>query len=277
MVSIGAVWDKTVDFVRRHARAVMPVVLATQFAPGVVSNTLAGGARSGGDANWVSGPVTFVATIIALWGALYLIGFAAQSSGRERAAEARGIANGRFFPLIGVSLVLLIAFLVLAIPGVLLAVGSGFDFVAAMNGTTMAPEQFASLGTSLLYFVVLGLVMLWLFARLLPINAVIAMERRGLGAIGRAFALTRGMALKLVGVLILYGIVAGVATVAVQSVLGVVFGFLDGGRPGIGIGTVAAAIGVAAVSSVLTLYQSVFVAKLYRTIVGEKDEADVFA
>ncbi len=280
MVSIGTVWDRTVDFVRGNFGSLMPVVLATQFAPTVVTGSLerlragSGGVTALGV---VLGLLTFVATVIALWGALYLVAYAAQPRGRETAAEARRIAAARFLPLIGVSLVLLVAVAVLALPGFVLAVASGFDFTAAMNGVTMAPEQYGALGWALLYFFVLALVALWLFARLLPLNAVVAMERRGVGAIGRAFALTRGLTLKLVGLLILYAIVAGVAVSAARFVVGGIFAIFSTGGGSITVGDVATAIAVAAVSAALALYQSAFTGKLYRAIVGDRDEADVFA
>ncbi|WP_230772165.1 hypothetical protein [Sphingomonas sp. Leaf4] len=278
MVNIGTVWDRTVDFVRDHLGSVTAVVLATQFAPSVVSGSLERlrGEATGGMAA-VYGIVTLAATLIALWGALYLIGYAAQTTGREQAAEARRIATGRFLPLIGVSLILLVGFFILALPGIVLGATSGFDFVAAMNGTTLTPEQYGALGPAILYFALLTLVAIWVFARLLTVNAVVAMERRGLGAIARGFAMTKGMALKLIGLLILYGIITGVAVSAARFVTGAIFAIFTTPGSGIGIGDVAVAVATAAVSAVLALYQAVFIGKLYRAIVGEKDDADVFA
>lgn len=278
MTSIGTVWDRAVDFVRDHLGAVMPVLLATQFAAPAISGSL-GGLRAGGGAGTsvVLGLVSLVTTLISLWGALYLVAFAAQPSGREVPQEARRLANGRFMPMVGVSVAMLVALGVLALPGVLLAVNSGFDFISLMNGVPPQPESFATLGPALLYFVLFGLVVLWLSARLLPINAVVAMEQRGIGAIGRAFALTRGMTFKLIGVLILYAIVAGVAISAVQFVVGAVFALFSGNAEGITVAGVAAAVAAAAVAAALALYQTAFTGKLYRTIVGEQDDVAVFA
>ncbi len=278
MASIGTVWDRAVDFVRDHLGAAMPVLLATQFAAPAINGSLAGlRAGGGGATTFALGLVSLVATLISLWGALYLVAFAAQPSGRETRQEAARLARSRFLPLIGVSLILIVGLGVLALPGVLLAVSSGFDFTAVMNGVQVQPEAFASLGPAVLYFVIVGLVMLWLSARLLPINAVIAMERRGIGAIGRAFALTRGMTFKLIGVLVLYGIVAVVAISAVQFVVGAVFAIFSGDATGITVAGVAGAVAVAAVSAALALYQTAFIGKLYRAIVGEQDDAAVFA
>ncbi len=83
--------------------------------------------------------------------------------------------------------------------------------------------------------------------------------------------------MKLIGLLILYGIITGVAVSAARFVTGAIFAIVTTSGSGIGIGDVAVAVATAAVSAVLALYQAVFIGKLYRAIVGEKDDADVFA
>lgn len=278
MVSVGTVWDRAVDFVRDHLGAVMPVLLVTQFAAPAISGSLAGvrADATGGTAAGL-GLLSVATTIISLWGALYLVGFAAQPSGREHRDEAMRIATSRFLPLVGVSIVLMVVLGILALPGVLLAVSSGFDFMAIANGTPLQPADVAKLGSAMLYFVVLALFVLWASARLLPINAVVAMERRGLGAIPRAFALTRGLTWKLIGLILLYAIVTGVAVSAAQFVFGAVIALVVGDDGGLSIATVAGSIAVAAVSAVLALYQSAFIGKLYRAIIGEQDDVAVFA
>ncbi len=278
MVSVGTVWDRAVDFVRDHLGAVMPVLIVTQFAAPAISGSLTGvrADATGGLAAGL-GLLSLATTVISLWGALYLVGFAAQPSGREDRRAAMAIATSRFLPLIGISIVVLVALGILALPGILLAVASGFDFMAIANGTTMQPSEFGKLGSALLYFLVFALFILWLSARLLPINAVIAMERRGMGAFGRAFALTRGMTWKLIGLILLYAIVAGIAISAAQFVFGAVVALIASDTGGLSLAAVAGAVAVAAVSSVLALYQSAFIGKLYRAIVGEQDDLAVFA
>lgn len=278
MVSIGTVWDRAVDFVRDHLGGAMPVLLVTQFAAPAISGSLAG-VRVGatGGLAIALGLVSFAATIVSLWGALYLVGFAAQPSGREDRHAAMRIANGRFLPLIGVSIVLIVVLFVLALPGILIAVASGFDFAAIANGTSLQPSEFTKLGSALLYFIVLALFVLWASARLLPINAVVAMERNGLGAIPRAFRLTRGLTWKLIGLILLYAVVAGIAISAAQFVFGAVLALIVGDDGGLSVAAIAGSVAVAAVSAVLALYQSAFIGKLYRAIVGEQDDAAVFA
>ncbi|MBD8678792.1 hypothetical protein [Sphingomonas sp. CFBP 13720] len=277
MVSIGTTWDRTVDFVRSHLGTVMPVVIITQFLPGVVSGSLEGLGQDGATGTRIAlGILTLAVSIVSLWGGLFITALAALEGGRATGAIARDIATRRFLPLVGVSILLLLIVAVAMLPGVLIAMGSGFDFAGLAAGAEPAPEQFAALGPAALYFVLVGPFLLWLFARLLPVTAVVALERRGAGAIPRAFALTRGMALKLIGVLILYAIVAGVAMMAVSAVFGAVFALFSDAESPVSIGAVVIAIAISAVSAALALFQSAFIGKLYRGIVGEEDKAAVF-
>ena len=278
MAKIGTIWDRAVDFVRDHAGELMPVLLVTQFAVPALSGSLNGiRAEATGGTAVALGLLSGVTALVSLWGALYLIAFSAQPNGQEQHRVALSLSKSRFLPMIGISVVLMAILAVLAIPGVVLAVASGFDFTSAMNGVPPQPSEIAKLGVALLYFLALALVLLWVSARLLPINAVVAHERRGVGAIRRAFELTRGMTLKLIGVLILYAIVAGVAVSAAQFVVGGVFGLLTSSTTGLSPAIIAGAFAVAAVSAALALYQSAFVGKLYREVVGQQDDAAVFA
>lgn len=278
MVSIGTTWDRTVDFVRDNMGALAPVVLATQFAPAAVSGSFDRlRMASTGGTSLALNLLTLAVTVIAMWGALYLTGFAAQDDKREQRHVARGIATKRFMPLVGVSILLFLIVVVIFVPAGLLAVASGFDFSGIMAGREPDPAQFATLGWTFLYVFVAAIFMVWLFARLLPVTAVVAMERRGVGAIGRTFALTRGMALKLVGLLILYGIVAAIGVSAARFVFGGIFALFGAADSSVSIGDIAAAIAVSAVSAILALYQSAFVGKLYRGMVGDEDKTAVFA
>jgi len=278
MAKIGTIWDRAVDFVRDHAGELMPVLLVTQFAVPALNGSLNGvRADASGGMAAALGLLSVLVALVSLWGALYLIAFSAQPNGQEEHRVALSLAKTRFLPMVGVSIVLMAIVAVLAIPGVVLAVASGFDFVSVMNGVPPQPTEIAKLGVALLYFVALALFLLWASARLLPINAVVAHERCGVGAIRRAFELTRGMTLKLIGLLILYGIVAGVAVSAAQFVVGGIFGLFTSTTTGLSPAIIAGAFAVAAVSAALALYQSAFVGKLYREVVGQQDDAAVFA
>jgi len=103
---------------------------------------------------------------------------------------------------------------------------------------------------------------LWLTAKLVPLFAVIVNERRGLGAFARSFRLTRGSALRLVGVVILYGIVVIVAMIAASSVTGVVARLLLGPDAAAGVG-VAVGIVSSALTALVTVVQTVFYTRFY--------------
>ncbi|KQM26969.1 MULTISPECIES: hypothetical protein [unclassified Sphingomonas] len=278
MAKIGTIWDRAVDFVRDHLGEAMPVLLATQFVVPAINGSLSGlRAGAGGGVTAALGILSVAAALVSLWGALYLIAFAAQPNGQEQHRVALSLAKTRFLPMIGISIVMIVAMTVLAVPGIVLAVASGFDFTSLMRGVAPQPTEFAKLGGAVLYFVALGLFILWISARLLPVNAVVAHERRGVGALRRAFELTRGMTIKLIGVLLLYAIVAGIAVSAAQFAIGGVIGLLTSGTGALLPAIIAGAFAVAAVSTVLALYQSAFVGKLYREIIGQQDDAAVFA
>lgn len=274
MVSIGTVWDRTTEFVRDHQRQLAPVVFLTLFVPTVVSTSLEKLRLNAGPGLVVGLTIlTVVLTLVSLWGQLFLTGYAAAGDGSTAAA---GRASRRYLPMVGVTVVLLIAMGILFIPAGVIAASSGVDFMALSAGQQPSAQALGSLGWVGLYVAILGIVLLWLFARLMPLSAVVVMERRGLGAIKRAFSLTRGMGLKLVGLILLYGIVSVVAVSAVRFVFGSLLTLLAGSGPDITVGDVLTAVAIAALSAVLSTLTSVFVGKLYVAITGGHDKAAVF-
>jgi hypothetical protein len=99
--------------------------------------------------------------------------------------------------------------------------------------------------------------------RLMALYAVVIAERRGIGALGRAFSLTRGVGGRLFGVMLLYVIVSEVAQLATRTVFGSIFALIFGSDPGISIGSVLTAILVAAVGTIFFVLAAVFGARLY--------------
>ncbi|MCQ4504282.1 hypothetical protein NON27_29320, partial [Vibrio parahaemolyticus] len=72
-------------------------------------------------------------------------------------------------------------------------------------------------------------VLLFVGARLLPLYAVVLRERLGLGAIDRAWRLTRRHTWRLVGAVLLFMIVVMIASWAAQAVAGLVTALVLGG------------------------------------------------
>ena len=101
--------------------------------------------------------------------------------------------------------------------------------------------------------------------------AVIAAEGGAIGALRRAFKLSNGIAWKLFGVVLLFGLVTGIASLAVTSVFGILFKFLDPGAGPFSIGAVIVAILGGLVTTTYYLFQSVFMAKVYRAATAARE------
>jgi hypothetical protein len=115
----------------------------------------------------------------------------------------------------------------------------------------------------LIYTLVLVGVLLVLFARLLLVDAALVAEQRGLSALLRSLALTRGLTLKLVGVLLLYIIVSQVAALATRTVFGAILGLFTIGAGPVNVATIVTAIAVAVVQTIFSVLAVVFTARLF--------------
>lgn len=266
MVTMSAVWDRTTEFLSDHGGAVATIAAATLFAPAVVDGIIAPLKPTAGTGGQLGlALISLAMSLIGVLGQLALIALALDPAiGRGGAFR---LARKRFWPMIAVSVVLLIAVVVLFLPPLFLFASNGIDLDAMQQGVApnVAPSSMLIIA---LYIIVLTPILFWLTARLAPIGGVVVAERLGLGAIRRAFALSRGLALKLVGVLILYAVVALVAVLAARTVIGSVARILLDGRGTLDAATVITAIAVAAVSAALTAVATVFAAKLYAACVG---------
>jgi hypothetical protein len=100
-------------------------------------------------------------------------------------------------------------------------------------------------------------------------------ERRGLGALRRSFTLTRGLALRILGVMLLLGLVAAVATLAAKTVFGTVFRLLLGDAGPFSATNILTAIVVGAVAALFTVIGDAFTGKLY--LATRDAEADAVA
>jgi hypothetical protein len=172
-------------------------------------------------------------------------------------------ATERLLPALGVMLVLGVVLTIVFLPaGVLLAM-SGLDFAAMANGTPPAsPKAPGPLLAASLYILVAFIALLFVGARLLPLYAVVLRERLGLGAIGRAWRLTRRHTWRLVGAVLLFMVVVMIASWAAQAVAGLVTALVLGGDAAATVrfvGTVAAQ----AASTALTLVAIVFSGQAY--------------
>jgi hypothetical protein len=278
MVRIGDVWDSTMDAARGRAGVIAPVALIGFFVPGVLQNAVA----AYGDPNAGSTAVLMIAVALivlagALWGQLTVIGIASDPATTR--PQASDDARRRLLPALGVGLLMgLIAFVAL-LPFFIAMLMSGIDWTAlSQPGAEMSVAMPEGAGGPILFaffylFIFVGLA-LWFGARVLLAYAVVLHERRGAGAIRRSLELTRGLTWKLLGVLLIYGIVLLVAMAAVQSVMFLLVR-LPLGQAGASTATFLGAVAGQLVASVLVAVFCVFCARLYVALAGAPAARDV--
>ena len=266
MVKMGDVWDRTVEFLGDNLSIVMPVVLIALFVPSSISGSLQDLAQSGGSGVRLGLAILSLGfSILSLWAQLAIVALAIDP------AIGRGltrVATARLLPAIGVFLLVALAFMVLALPVIVLLVVSGVDFTAMQQGRAEQAGLSAGYALALfLAFLVVLIAAIVLAARLLPLTGVIVAEQRGAGAITRALTLSRGLTWRLIGVVILYAVVALVAVLAAQTVFGSILRLVAGGDGPITIARIVTAVIVSGVSTAFTVLASAFCGKLYAALV----------
>ena len=261
MVRMGDVWDRTTDFLGEHLSAVLPIVLLGIFVPLSVGNSLSELWLTAGSSAKVALTVGFVVIYLAVfWAYLALTAMAIDPALARRAGP---VGLGRLPAGVGAYLILALVILALTIPlGVLLA-ASGIDVDALGRGEPMGPVAPGIGWALLIYLLLLFAAVVAATARLATMGAVVVAERRGAGAVVRAFRMTRGLTWKLIGVAILYGVVSNICAMAAKTVFGTVLRLFAGGEGALSVATVVTGIVVAAVSAAFTTLAAVFCAKLY--------------
>lgn len=267
MVKMGAVWDGTVDVLTGRGAMIVRIALVTLFLPGLVQDAVPLVLGTGGPARIASALLGIVVLVSTLLGTLALTAAASDPLTDEPAAYRIGAAA--LPATIGTVLLIGIVFAILLIPGLLLLVQSGFDYRAAAAGLPQSNVSLQALGGFAIYLMIFGLIAIWAGARLLLLYAVIVNERRGVGAIRRSFELTRGLTLRIIGVVILYAIVILVAVVATQSVVGLIVR-LALGPDSPTLVAFLTSIAVALVTTAASVLQPVFAARLFAAVRGSQ-------
>ncbi len=261
---MSTVWERTTEFLGDHRGALAPIVLLGLFVPLILLGNLMPLIGSAGHAGDLTlGGLVLLLSLVTSWAGLAITALALDPT-IARSAALRA-ANRRFLPVLGVGLVTLAAVLVLAVPiGIALA-ASGVDMAALSAGRVQPnPGSGGALAFVTLYTLVLAVVLFWAYARcVVLVTPILLAEPRGLGVYRRNFGLTRHIAWKVIGVLLLYGVVSWVASAAAKTVFGTVFALLFGTDGTVTLASVLTQIVVAAVSTLFSLLAVVFLAKLY--------------
>lgn len=264
MITMSSVWDRTTEVISGRAGMLAGIAALTVWAPAIVSQLIGAAVRGSPPVTTPGNSlimllVTLVVVVLAIWGQLALI--AAASDPAVHRADAFRLAAPRIPTAIG--LVFLLGFLafLLFIPAAAILARGGVSMAALRAGVVPTVPPSTS-GLLLIYFIALLIFGLWLNARLSLLMPVVLHERAGIGSYARSFALTRGLTWRLIGVVLLFGIVTLVVLFATQAVLGIIFRLILG-APHLGLAAFLTSLFTTAVSSAATVVFAVFFAQLY--------------
>jgi hypothetical protein len=260
---MGTVWDRAAEFLTDNLPAILPIALFAFFVPlsimgglGPVLNAQVEGLF------YVLWAIVFALAVLVNWGGLTLIAMA-----MEREAEPGAAAARRLVPAIVVWIAIGAGLVLLSLP-VTLMLMSG----AREGGSLSIPVAVA--WPLVIYVLVAIVAAIWVLARLILVYPVIVAEKRWFGAIARSWVLTRGIGLKVVGVILLYFLVSTVGMLATQTVFGSIFKLIAGPDGGLSLSSVLTSVMIAVVGTGFSVIVPVFTAKLYLILdAAERDRA----
>lgn len=265
-VDMGTVWDRTTEFLSDNFGAVMPVFVAALWLPQVLSALLGGAASEGGSMSTLLSFLALLLVLPGIWGNLAIIAQALDPN--AGAAPARAAATRSFGWAVLITILIGLVQFALILPVTIALIAGGLNLQAMAAGNVRG--AFEGVGGGMWTFVVLY-TLAWLAAALVIgvrtalYGPALVAERAGVGAIGRAIQLSRGIVWKMIGVYLLFVIVLMVASMAVRSVFGAIFALiLPGGA--LGAGSIVTATLSGLVSAIGALVIAAFGAKLYRAV-----------
>ena len=268
MVKMGDVWDRTSEVLSGRGGMLAGIAILTLFVPGVINAAYTSYAPPGVLRSVIVLLLVLGVTIASVWGQLAII--AASTDPATTRTTAQRQATERLLPALAVVVVLGIVFTIALLPALALLVMAHVDFAAMANGgAATTPMAAGPVALASLYTVVALIAMLFVGARLLPLYTVVLRARLGLGAIPRAWRLTRRHTWRLVGAVLLFVVVLLIATWAAQAVAGLVAALVLGGDNAATIKFVGTVAGQAA-STALTLVAIVFSAQAYVAFVARE-------
>jgi hypothetical protein len=265
-LSITKAWDETAAFVKQEAGVLFLIVFALGVLPGLIVQALAG--RFIGNIQPAPGatpdlhplaaalPILFLMAIpvivLSLWGNLTVNLLAMRRENVIGSAFAH--AARRILPLLGATLLFIIAGLVVAFP--LMAV-AGYGIMTGHVGVTA------------LLFLILFAIALFFGIRLLLMVPVAAAEPVGpIAIIRRSWQLTAGHFWKLLGFFLLMLVVFMVVLLVVASVIGILV-TMTAGQPQPGsLGSFLVQLVTGVLQAVWTTYLVVLIARIYVQLSG---------
>lgn len=265
MVRMSNVWDRTTAFVAAHRGDLTVIALlgiALPSAASAIVDPLS--VAPDGTTRMVVSITGILALLITIWGQLGITALTLADGGGV--GRAMATASSRFLPLLGAVIPVALGAVLLALPFILILLASGAD-LAQMGAPGYKPPVTPGVGLAMFaYLIVWVPLMLFLAARLALIAPIVIAEHLSFRAIGRSWALTRGLAFKIIGVLLIYAVVVIVAVFATRIVAGTVTRLLLPSEEPVSAALVLTAITVALVTALFSVLSTVFVAQLYKAV-----------
>ncbi|WP_262408822.1 glycerophosphoryl diester phosphodiesterase membrane domain-containing protein [Sphingomonas sp. JC676] len=266
---MSTVWDRTAEFLSDNIGAIVPIALIAFFVPASIGGNFATVFLTATPGVVLALRLVQLAfAILSVWGSLVIVAMALEGASGEPAAV---IARRRLLPALAVSVVLGIAMIALTLPVPFFLAASGYDLTAIARGEVVDISP-AVAGFVWIYFMVLSIAFIWIGARLIVTTPVVVREQRMLSAIPRSWQLTRGSTWRIIGVLILFVVVATVSALAANTVFGSIFALVAGGSEGgISLAGVLTSIVTGAVQTAFLVLLPAFTAKLYLALSAQAD------
>jgi len=269
MVKMSTVWDRTAEFLSDNIGTIVPVALIAFFVPASISGNFEAVFLTATPGVMLALRLVQLAfAILSVWGSLIITAMALENPTGEPAPK---IARRRLLPTLAVSVVLGIVMIALTLPAPLFLAASGYDLTAIARGEMVAITP-AAASFVWIYFLLLMIIFIWVGARLIVTTPVIVREERMFDAIPQSWRLTRGSTWRIIGVLILFALVATVSALAANTVFGSIFALVaGGGEGGISLAGVLTSIVTAAVQTAFQVLLPAFTAKLYLALSAQAD------
>ncbi len=268
MVKMSNVWDRAAEFLSDNIGTVVPIALLAFFVPASISGNFQAVLLTATPGVAVTLRLVQLAfAVLSVWGSLVITAMALDGVTSRTAGT---IARRRLLPALIVSVVLGLAMVALTLPVPVFLAASGYDLMAVARGEAVEMSPGAA-GTISIYILVLAILFIGISARLILTTPIVVREQRMLGAIPRSWRLTRGSTWRIIGVLILFVVVATVSGLAANTVFGTIFTLVaGGGEGGISIAGVLTSIMTAAVQTAFMVVFPAFIAKLYLALSAQE-------
>lgn len=259
-LSITNAWNESADYLRDHFGTLFTLAVALITLPNVALQAFGPGAAPPGQPP-APGPWMLLIPVVLVLGITGSLAVSTLALGRAATVgEAIGHGFRRLLPMLGATLILVLALCLILVP---LALATGLK-----PGDLASPTP-ATAGKMLLVMLAFLALFLFFAVRLLLTTPVAAAERAGpVAIITRSWTLTRGHFWKLLGFLLLLGIAALIVVMVATMLVGlVVVALLGPPAPGTASALVMLLVG-GLLNAVFLVVMTTMVARLYLQLAG---------